>query len=86
MALNLRRVATLELRQEQRAELEKVARSRRTPQAVVQRARIVLMTAEGVSPGAIGESAKSRTAWRACTTSLGQVARERWTISEWPIC
>jgi Winged helix-turn helix len=47
--------ATLELQQEQRAELEKVARSRRTPQAVAQRARIVLMTAEGVSPSTIGE-------------------------------
>lgn len=51
----MRADATLELQQEQRAELEKVARSRRTPQAVAQRARIVLMTAEGISPGAIGE-------------------------------
>ena len=51
----MRADATLELQQEQRAELEKVARSRRTPQAVAQRARIVLMTAEGISPGVIGE-------------------------------
>lgn len=51
----MRADATLELQQEQRAQLEKVARSRRTPQAVAQRARIVLMTADGVSPGAIGE-------------------------------
>lgn len=32
-----------------------MARSRRTPQAVAQRARIVLTTAEGISPGVIGE-------------------------------
>ena len=51
----MRADATLELQQEQRVELEKVARSRRTPQAVAQRARIVLMTAEGISPSAIGE-------------------------------
>ena len=51
----MRADARLELQQEQRAELDKVARSRRTPQAVAQRARIVLMTAEGISPGAIGE-------------------------------
>jgi transposase-like protein len=47
--------ATIELSQEQRTELEKVARSRRIPQAMAQRARIVLMTADGVLPGAIGE-------------------------------
>ena len=40
--------------EEQRAELEKVARSGRTPQAVAQRVRIVLMTTEGISPSAIG--------------------------------
>jgi putative transposase len=51
----MRANATLELQQEQRAELEKVARSRRTPQAVAQRVRIVLMTAAGISPSAIGE-------------------------------
>ncbi len=51
----MRADAALELQREQRAELEKVARSRRTPQAVVQRARIVLMTAEGISPGVIGQ-------------------------------
>lgn len=47
--------ATIELSKDQRAELEKLARSRRTAQAVALRARIVLMTAEGVGPAAIGE-------------------------------
>ncbi len=51
----MRADAKLELQQEQRAELEKVTRSMRTPQAVGQRARIALMTAEGISPSAIGE-------------------------------
>ena len=51
----MRADATLELQQEQRSELEKVVRSRRTPQAVAQRVRIVLLTAEGISPGVIGE-------------------------------
>ena len=51
----MRADAGLELQQEQRAELEKVARSRRTPQSVAQRARIVLMTAEGISPGSNGQ-------------------------------
>jgi putative transposase len=51
----MRADAALELHQEQRVELGKVARSRRVPQAVALRARIVLMTAEGVSPSAIGE-------------------------------
>jgi DNA-binding CsgD family transcriptional regulator len=51
----MRADATLELQQKQRTELGKIARSRRTPQAVAQRARIVLMTAEGISPSAIGE-------------------------------
>lgn len=51
----MRADAALELKREQRAELQKVARSRRTPQAVAQRARIVLMTAEGISPGVIGQ-------------------------------
>lgn len=53
--MHLRDDAMLNLSQEQRTELEKVVRSRRTPQAVAQRARIVLMTADGVLPGAIGE-------------------------------
>ena len=53
--MHLRDDATIELSQEQRTELEKVARSRRTPQAVAQRARIVLMTADGILPGTIGE-------------------------------
>jgi len=51
----MRADATLEPQREQRVELDKVVRSRRTPQAVAQRARIVLMTADGISPGAIGE-------------------------------
>jgi putative transposase len=53
--MHLRDDATLALSQEQRTELEKVARSRRTPQAVAVRARIVLLTADGALPGAIGE-------------------------------
>ena len=53
--MHLRDDATLELSKEQRTELEKVVRSRRTPQAAAQRARIVLLTADGVLPGAIGE-------------------------------
>jgi putative transposase len=52
--MHLRDDATLELSVEQRQELEKVVRSRRTAQAVAQRARIVLMTADGALPGAIG--------------------------------
>ncbi|NYT83960.1 helix-turn-helix domain-containing protein [Alcaligenaceae bacterium] len=51
----LREDAKIELSPEQRAELEKAARSRRTAQAVAQRARIVLLTAEGLSPSVIGE-------------------------------
>ena len=53
--MHLREDAKFELDLEQRTELEKVVRSRRTAQAVAQRARIVLMTADGVLPGAIGE-------------------------------
>jgi putative transposase len=53
--MQVRADAAIALSQEQRAELEKVARSRRTAQAVAQRARIVLMTADGIGPGAIGE-------------------------------
>jgi len=53
--MQLREDATIELSDEQRTELEKVVRSRRTPQAVAVRARIVLMTADGILPGAIGE-------------------------------
>lgn len=51
----VRNDATIELSSQQRAELAKVARSRRTPQAVAMRARVVLMTADGVSPGEIGD-------------------------------
>ena len=53
--MHLRDDATIELSEEERTELEKVARSRRTPQALAQRVRIVLMTADGIGPGAIGE-------------------------------
>ena len=53
--MHVRADASIELSQAQRNELEKVARSRRTPQAVAQRARIVLMTAAGMGPGEIGE-------------------------------
>ena len=51
----MRADAAITLRREQRLELEKVVRSRRTAQAVALRGRIVLMTAEGMAPGAIGE-------------------------------
>jgi len=53
--MHVRADAAIELTKDQRVELEKVARSRRTPQAVAQRARIVLMTAQGIGPGAIGD-------------------------------
>ena len=53
--MHVRADAAIELTEDQRAELEKVARSRRTPQAVAQRVRIVLMTADGVGPSAVGE-------------------------------
>lgn len=52
--MHLRDDAVLELSVEQRQELEKVVRSRRTAQAIAQRVRIVLMTADGALPGAIG--------------------------------
>ncbi len=52
--MHVRADAVIELTMGQRAELEKLARSRRTPQAVAQRARIVLMTAQGIGPAAIG--------------------------------
>jgi putative transposase len=51
----MRADAALTLQREQRLELERVARSRRTPQAVAQRVRIVLLTAEGMAPSVIGE-------------------------------
>ena len=51
----MRADAAIPLQREQRLELEKVARSRRTPQAVAQRVRIVLLTADGVAPNMIGE-------------------------------
>jgi putative transposase len=51
----MRADADIELSEEQRAELEKVARSRRTAQAVALRARIVLLTADGFAPSTIAE-------------------------------
>jgi putative transposase len=51
----MRSDAEIELSEEQRSELEQVARSRRTPQAVALRARIVLLTADGFAPSAIAE-------------------------------
>jgi len=51
----MRADAGIELSRQQRAELEKVQRSRRTPQAVAQRVRIVLMTADSVAPSVIGK-------------------------------
>ena len=51
----MRADAAIELTVEERAALEKVMRARRTPQAVAQRARIVLLTADGFAPTTIGE-------------------------------
>src|SRR6476620_9901172 len=51
----MRADAEIELTEGQRSELEQVARSRRTPQAVALRARIVLLTAGGFAPSAIAE-------------------------------
>ena len=53
--MHVRADAQIDLSKDQKSELEKLARSRRTAQAVAQRARIVLMTAAGVGPAAIGE-------------------------------
>lgn len=50
----LRADGEIELGDAERSELLKVVRSRRTPQAVAQRARIVLMTADGIAPSDIG--------------------------------
>lgn len=52
----MRADAVIELGQQERMELEKTARSRRTPQAVAVRARIVLMTADGAVPTIICEA------------------------------
>jgi putative transposase len=69
--------ATIDLREEQRSELDKVVRSRRAPQAVAQRARIVLMTADGVGPGTIGQqlgvSQPTVRRWRARYVDQGLV-------------
>jgi DNA-binding CsgD family transcriptional regulator len=51
----MRADAEIELTEAERGELEKVARSRRTAQAVALRARIVLLTADGFAPTAIAE-------------------------------
>ena len=71
----MRADAALTLQREQRLELEKVARSRRTPQAVAQRVRIVLMTADGMAPSVIGEqlgvSQPTIRKWRARYTEDG---------------
>jgi putative transposase len=73
--MHVRGDATIELTQAQRAELEKVARSRRAAQAVAQRARIVLLTAQGIGPAAIGEqlgvSQPTVRKWRACYVEEG---------------
>lgn len=67
--------AALTLQQEERLELEKVARSRRTPQAVAQRARIVLLTVTGVAPSVIGQelgvSQPTMRKWRARYAEAG---------------
>jgi putative transposase len=52
--MHVRADSQIDLSKVQRAELQKLVRSRRTAQAVAQRARIVLMTAEGIGPAAIG--------------------------------
>jgi putative transposase len=51
----MRSDAEIELTEEERTELGNVARSRRTPQAVALRARIVLLTADGFAPTTIAE-------------------------------
>ena len=65
----MRADGVIELSEEQRAELTTVSRSRRTPQAVAQRARIVLMTAEGIAPvqiaSELGVSQPTIRKWRA---------------------
>ena len=48
--------AMIELSEAERAELGKVIRSRRTPQALVLRAQIVLLTADGFAPTTISET------------------------------
>jgi hypothetical protein len=51
----MRADATLELHHEQRSELERIVRSRLTPQAVALRAGTVLITAQGLALSVIGE-------------------------------
>ncbi|SFQ73556.1 Homeodomain-like domain-containing protein [Variovorax sp. OK605] len=51
----MRADAEIELTKDERAELEQVARSRRTAQAVAQRARIVMLTADGFAPTTIAQ-------------------------------
>lgn len=52
----MRSDAAIELTDDARNELEKLVRSRRTPQAVALRARIVLMTAAQVRPSVIAKA------------------------------
>jgi transposase len=97
--MHLREDATADLSEEQRTELVKVVRSRRTPQAVAVRARIDLMMADGVGPGAIGKqldvSQPTIRRWRARYLEQGLSGlrseprpggRDRLTISVWPTC
>lgn len=51
----LRADAVIDLKPAERTELTKLVRSRRTPQALALRAKIVLKTADGERPGAIAE-------------------------------
>ena len=95
----MRSDAEIELSEEQRSELEQVARSRRTPQAVALRARIVLLTA-GVlhrarSPRSLGPRSRRfasggrgmwRMALRDCATNRARVDRGLWMTSAWRTC
>jgi putative transposase len=53
--MTMRADATIDLKPEEREELTRLARSRRTPQALALRARIVLKTADGERPSAIAQ-------------------------------
>jgi transposase len=56
MNMVMRSDAAIELDDDARMELEKLLRSRRAPQAVALRARIVLMTAARLRPGVIAKA------------------------------
>lgn len=47
--------ASIQLSAREHQELTPLVRARRSPQAVARRVRIVLLTAEGLGPGAVGE-------------------------------